>query len=130
MRQSWIGTLALIVSVAACGSEPAGPGGPLGLTVTTDKPAYSLATDSVALVTLTNRSDRPVYLPMGIYVVYERFRGANGATPLPGSSLTALDLFSHLLPGPRKPTTSHCGPICPTSRAPTDSGTSSTRTRR
>jgi hypothetical protein len=47
---------------------------PLDLMVATDKPEYSLTTDSVAPATLTNRSDQVVYLPMASYVVYERLR--------------------------------------------------------
>lgn len=63
--------LAVALALCACGENPAAPVH-YDLAVTTDKPAYSLSTDSVASITLTNRSDRPVFLPMDSYVVYER----------------------------------------------------------
>ena len=72
MRQRWIGTLVVSLLAAGCG-DPAGPGS-LDLVVTTDKPEYSLRTDSIARVTLANRSDGAVYLPMDSYLVYERLR--------------------------------------------------------
>ena len=42
------------------------------LSVESDKAVYSLSTDSSAYVTVENRSDRPIFLPMDSYVVYER----------------------------------------------------------
>ena len=42
------------------------------LAITSDKATYSLSTDSSAYVTIANHSDRPVFLPMDSYVVYER----------------------------------------------------------
>lgn len=74
MRHPWIRVLGVTLAATGCGGEPAGPTGPVDLVVATDKPAYSFATDSVARVTLTNRSDRFIYVPMSIYVVYERLR--------------------------------------------------------
>jgi hypothetical protein len=47
---------------------------PFNLAVTTDRSRYVLPADSLALVTLTNHSDQPVFLPMDSYVVYERLR--------------------------------------------------------
>jgi hypothetical protein len=61
-----------ITGATGCHSDPAGPPPRFGLAVETDKPQYSLAADSVALVTLTNPSDGVVYLPMDVYVVCER----------------------------------------------------------
>jgi len=73
MGPIWIYVLAVGLAATGCGA-PAGPPGSFDLIVATDKPEYSLATDSVARVTLTNRSDRVVYLPMASYLVYERLR--------------------------------------------------------
>src|SRR5688572_14805621 len=46
----------------------------LDVTVATDRSRYSIATDGVARVTLTNRSTHDVYLRMDVYVVVERLR--------------------------------------------------------
>jgi len=61
MRQSLICALAVGLAASGCGDDPAGPPGAFDLIVATDKPEYSLTTDSVARVTLSNRSDRVVY---------------------------------------------------------------------
>lgn len=68
------GGLALCAALMAggCDGESAGPRLDHGLTIKTNKAVYSLATDRIARVTLSNRSDDPVYLPMGSYVAYER----------------------------------------------------------
>jgi len=81
MRQSWIRALAVGLAASGCGDDPAGPLGPFDLIVATDKAEYSLTTDSVARVTLTNRSDRVVYLPMASYLVYERLRDGEWRDP-------------------------------------------------
>jgi hypothetical protein len=106
-RRLLLHTAALAVclnAVAGC-REPVAPSPPghLEIAVETDKPQYSLATDSVARVKLTNRGDGAVFLPMDSYVVYERFRdgawrdaftwfvvdGVGRSFPLsPGASLT------------------------------------------
>jgi hypothetical protein len=60
---------------AGCAGDSAGPTPERGLTIETDKPVYSLAADSTASVTLTNRSGSPLYMPMGSYLEYERLVG-------------------------------------------------------
>ena len=56
----------------ACG-EPTGTlASTYHVAISPDKTSYSLSTDSSAYVTITNHSDRPVFLPMDSYVVYER----------------------------------------------------------
>lgn len=73
MRRYWINSLLVSLMATGCG-DAAGPGRGFDLAVATDKSEYSLRGDSLARVSLANRSDRSVYLPMGIYVVYERLR--------------------------------------------------------
>jgi hypothetical protein len=74
MRQSWICALAVGLAATGCGNDLAGQLGPFDLIVATDKSEYSLTADSVARVTLSNRSDRLVYLPMASYLECERLR--------------------------------------------------------
>lgn len=76
MRQLWICALAASLAITGCGGGPTGPR-QFDLVVATDKPEYSLDIDSLVRVTLTNRSHRVVYLPMGSYVVYERLRAGD-----------------------------------------------------
>jgi hypothetical protein len=47
------------------------------ISVSTDKVAYSLASDSISVITLRNSSGAAVHLPMGMYVFYEQ--RANGS---------------------------------------------------
>ena len=54
-----------------CG-EPSGIPSGYHLVISSDKTAYSISTDSSAYITMENQSDRPVFLPMDSYVVYER----------------------------------------------------------
>jgi hypothetical protein len=64
-----------------CAGDSAGPTPERGLTIETDKPVYSLAADSTARVTLTNRSGARIYMPMGSYLGYERLVGAEWGEP-------------------------------------------------
>jgi len=61
----------LLLALCACRDNTVGPAH-YSLAVQTDKVAYSLAADSNATITITNHSDRSVFLPMDRYVVYER----------------------------------------------------------
>jgi hypothetical protein len=64
--------VALILTAACGGGSAISPEPEIILAVETDKPGYSLGADRVARVTLINRSERPVYLPMGSYLECER----------------------------------------------------------
>lgn len=66
----------LVGLLRACSADPVGTG-ERRLAVSTDRPAYSLSSDSVAAITLHNASEGAIYLPMGGYVLYER--RVNGA---------------------------------------------------
>lgn len=73
LRISSVLLLAAIAGVAGCSDNSAAPpSSSFDLVVGTDKGTYSLPTDSIALVTVSNQSDRDVYLPMDVYVVCER----------------------------------------------------------
>jgi hypothetical protein len=66
----------VLILTLGCGNGSAvGPEPELILAIETDKPVYSLGADRVARVTLINRSDRPVFLPMGSYLECERLVG-------------------------------------------------------
>jgi hypothetical protein len=67
-----LSSLAITAAMTAGCGDSAGPELDLILAVETDKPGYSLGADRVARVTLINRSARPIYLPMGSYLAYER----------------------------------------------------------
>ncbi len=127
MRQLWICALAASLAITGCGGGPTGPR-QFDLVVATDKPEYSLDIDSLVRVTLTNRSHRVVYLPMGSYVVYERLRAGDWRMASPGSSSTALGPHSHSTRGTRSQTSSSSDSTSATSQAPTASGTLPTRT--
>jgi len=78
--------LALLTAVCAmtagCDREPAGPAPEYDLAIETDRAWYSLATDRVVRISLTNRSSRDVYLPMDSYVVYERLQWGDWREPM------------------------------------------------
>jgi hypothetical protein len=69
-RLAFSAVLSATFAANGCGGGAVGPDPQL--TVETDKPAYSLATDSFVHITLTNRTDSPIYVPMGSYLAYER----------------------------------------------------------
>jgi hypothetical protein len=71
LRISSLLLLATVAGVAACSDNSAAPPS-FDLVVTTDTATYALPADSIAQVTITNQSDRDVYLPMDVYVVCER----------------------------------------------------------
>ena len=64
---SWTAALFL-----GCGEPTGRSASAYHLSIASDKTVYSLNTDSAAYVTIENLSDRPVFLPMDSYVVYER----------------------------------------------------------
>ena len=88
-----------LAGLASCRSDVAAPPPTFNLAVATDKPQYSLATDSIALVSLANRSDRAVYLPMDVYVVCERLRDGNWADSFAWFSVDGVTPFFWLSPG-------------------------------
>ena len=76
--------LSLLLGLPIAGCELFGDGTPVAecelqgrctflLAVSTDKASYTLAADSLARVSLVNLSDQTVFLPMGVYVLVERF---------------------------------------------------------
>ncbi|GAC1693353.1 MAG: hypothetical protein NVS9B3_11590 [Gemmatimonadaceae bacterium] len=100
-----------LAGLAACKHTATAP--LLDLVAQTDKPLYSLATDRMARISLANRSDRSVYLPMDTYVLCERLRDgvwvdafawltADGLTPTlalpPGQTLSDNLYLSAYLP--------------------------------
>jgi hypothetical protein len=87
-----------LAGLASCRSDVAAPPPTFNLAVATDKPQYSLATDSLALVSVTNRSDRAVYLPMDVYVVLERLRNGIWADSLVWFSVDGLSRSFPLSP--------------------------------
>ena len=70
MRLVRTGLLGMML-LGACSPDPTGAG-ERRLEISMDKRAYSLASDSVASITLHNSSGAEIYLPMGEYVLYER----------------------------------------------------------
>jgi hypothetical protein len=65
--------IACVIAVgSACDDGATGTSPTDRVSIETDKTVYSLASDSFAIVTLTNRVDRTLYLPMGEYLAYER----------------------------------------------------------
>ena len=70
-RSSSVLAFPLLLAICACRDNALSPAH-YALAVQTDKAAYSLAADSNADITITNHSDRSVFLPMDSYVVYER----------------------------------------------------------
>ena len=88
-----------LAGLASCRSDVAAPPPTFNLAVATDKPQYSLATDSIALVSLANRSDRAVYLPMDVYVVCERLRDGNWADSFAWFSVDGVTPFFWLSSG-------------------------------
>ena len=98
MRHRWTGALAVSLAVSGC-DGPVGPADRLDLVVSTDKAEYSLAADSVSRVTLTNRSDRAVYLPMSTYVVYETLRDGVWQDALPWFGVDGVGISFPLSPG-------------------------------
>ena len=73
MRRSSLAATALwvLVSAPACGDHVTEPGSD-NLSIETDKPEYSLGTDSTVHITVTNHLGQSVYIPMGTYVIVER----------------------------------------------------------
>ena len=88
-----------LAGLASCRGDAAGPLPAFNLAVETDKPQYSLATDTIALVSLTNRSDRDVYLPMDVYVVCERLRDGSWTDSFPWFSVDGVTRSFPLRPG-------------------------------
>jgi hypothetical protein len=81
MRGAWeLAFCSSVLATSACGNG-ALSAPDVRLIVQTDKSAYSLASDRVAQITLTNHSGGPVYLPMGSYVGYERLVGTRWEGP-------------------------------------------------
>jgi hypothetical protein len=76
MRRRLLSCLFVGAAFGGCAGDSASPTPERGLTIETDKPVYSLAADSTARVTLTNRSGARIYMPMGSYLEYERLVGA------------------------------------------------------
>jgi hypothetical protein len=74
-----LGTIAIL---GGCSRDATGPV-EYEVSVSTDRESYSLATDSVAVITLHNRSAGPVHLPMGMYVFYELQENGAWGEPTP-----------------------------------------------
>ena len=80
-QRSRFAVISAIAVLVACGDGVGIDLGAYDLDIQPDKLVYSLASDSFAYVTLANRSERPVHLPMSIYVVYERLVGDEWRDP-------------------------------------------------
>jgi len=83
--RTWVRVGVLLGTIAVLGGCSRDATGPVDyeVSVSTDRASYSLATDSVAAITLHNRSNGPVHLPMGMYVFYERQENGAWGEPTP-----------------------------------------------
>jgi hypothetical protein len=63
-----VGAIGLL---AGCSGDPTGSA-EYRISISTDKLEYSLASDSIAVITLRNAAGAAVHLPMGMYVFYEQ----------------------------------------------------------
>lgn len=92
---------ALVVAVGGCGNDPAAPVIPavFDLVIETDRPQYSVADDSIAYISLTNRSNRAVHLPMDSYVVYERLRDGQWTDAYAWFVVDGIGISFPVLPG-------------------------------
>lgn len=102
MRPSLLMTGSLLLACAlapACGEpEPAAPAG-IELSVTTDKPVYSLSADQTAQPILVNRGVREVYLPMNEYVAVQRFEAGAWSEPQPWFAVDGVGISFPLAAG-------------------------------
>jgi len=89
---------ALLAAIAAC-ADPTGSTGTIALTVLTDHPAYSLATDQAAEPILINRGSVRVYLPMNEYVAVQRFEAGAWSEPRPWFAVDGIGISFPLEPG-------------------------------
>jgi hypothetical protein len=89
---------ASLALIAAC-ADPTGSTGAIELTVLTDHPAYSLATDQAAEPILINRGSVRVYLPMNEYVAVQRFEAGAWSEPRPWFAVDGVEDSFTLEPG-------------------------------
>jgi len=92
---------ALLAAIAACSDPTGSPGstGTIELTVLSDHPAYSLATDRAAEPILINRGSVRVYLPMNEYVAVQRFEAGAWSEPRPWFAVDGIGVSFSLEPG-------------------------------
>jgi hypothetical protein len=91
--------IAMLAGVAACSDTSTAPASSFDLVVATDKASYTLPADSVAQITISNQSDRDVYLPMDVYVVCERLSDGEWRDAFPWFSVDGIGRSFAVAPG-------------------------------
>ena len=89
---------ALLAMAAAC-TDPASSTGTVDLTVLTDHPTYSLASDQGAEPILINNGSVPVYLPMNVYVTVQRFDAGAWSEPRAWFTVDGIGISFSVEPG-------------------------------